>query len=133
MPFKVLVVDDEAVIVGLAQATFAIDDRYEVLTATDGEQALTVCREQKPDLVYLDLLMPRKNGIEVCRELREERQFDDMKIVMLTAMSQESDRRLAFKAGADDYITKPFSPGALLVKTEELLAAGSAHAKTNRR
>jgi DNA-binding response OmpR family regulator len=128
MPFKVLLVDDEVVIVGLAQATLAIDDRYEVLTANDGEQALQACREEKPDLVYLDVLMPKKNGIEVCRELREQPEYDGMKIVMLTAMSQESDRRRAFKVGADDYITKPFSPAALLGKTEELLGLTPASA-----
>lgn len=128
MAFKVLLVDDEAVIVGLAQATLAIDDRYDILTATDGEQALRMCREHKPDLVYLDLLMPRKNGIEVCRELREDPEFDSMKIVMLTAMSQESDRVRAFKVGADDFITKPFSPQALLDKTRELLIGDGVHA-----
>ena len=128
MPFKVLLVDDEAVIVGLAQATLAIDDRYDILTATDGEQALAMCREHKPDLVYLDLLMPRKNGIEVCRELRESPEFDGTKIVMLTAMSQESDRVRAFKVGADDFITKPFSPQALLDKTRELLIDDGVHA-----
>lgn len=133
MAFKVLLVDDEAVIVGLAHATLSIDNRYEILTADDGDQALAACREHRPDLVYLDLLMPKKNGIEVCRELREDSSFDSMKVVMLTAMSQESDRMQAFRAGADDFITKPFSPQALLEKTEKLLIGGAVHAGSKSR
>ena len=128
MPYKVLLVDDEPAILGLVLATLSIDDRYEILTAGDGDMALEVCKEHRPDLVYLDMLMPRKDGITVCQELRSDPELRSTRIVMVTAMSQESDRAKATFAGADGYITKPFSPKALLEKTEEMLFGGGVAA-----
>jgi two-component system, OmpR family, alkaline phosphatase synthesis response regulator PhoP len=123
MTKRVLLVDDEERVLGLAEATLAIDDSYEIVTASDGEEAIAACKVQKPDLIFLDLLMPRKDGITVCRELKEDPETKDIKIIMLTAMSQEADRLTAMKVGADGYMTKPFSPKALLEKAEEMLAA----------
>jgi two-component system, OmpR family, alkaline phosphatase synthesis response regulator PhoP len=123
MSKRVLLVDDEERVLGLAEATLAIDDSYEITTAADGEEAIAVCKAQKPDLIFLDLLMPKKDGITVCRELKEDPETRDIKIIMLTAMSQEADRLTALKVGADGYMTKPFSPKALLEKAAEMLAA----------
>ncbi len=118
---KVLLADDEERILGLVQATLGSDDRYEIILAMDGEEALSVCKREKPDLVFLDLLMPKVDGYAVCRELKGAPETKDIKVVMLTAMAQEADRRTAMKLGADDYMTKPFSPTALLAKVEEML------------
>lgn len=121
MTKKVLLADDEERILGLVQATLGGDDRYEVIVASDGEEALESCRRELPDLVFLDLLMPKMDGYAVCRELKMAPDTADIKVVMLTAMAQEADRRTALRIGADDYMTKPFSPTALLAKVEEML------------
>lgn len=126
MQKKVLLADDEARILGLVQATLGGDDRYEVFLAADGEEALNLCLEHRPDLVFLDLLMPKMDGYAVCRHLKESPETRGIKIVMLTAMAQETDRLTAMNAGADDYMTKPFSPGALLEKIEELMSEPKA-------
>lgn len=118
---KVLLADDEERILGLVQATLGADTRYEVILATDGEEALRACREERPDLVFLDLLMPKMDGYTVCRELKASPETSGIRVVMLTAMAQEADRRTAMRVGADDYMTKPFSPSALLSKVEEML------------
>mgnify|MGYP002639891441 CR=1 FL=1 len=122
MTKRVLLVDDEQSVLGLAEATLAIEDNYELIMASDGEEAIAVCKAQMPDLMFLDLLMPKKNGIEVCREIKENPETQHIKIIMLTAMSQDADRLTALSVGADGYITKPFSPKALLDKAEEMLA-----------
>ena len=121
MAKKVLLADDEERILGLVKATLGVDKRYEVILASDGEEALEVCRAALPDLVFLDLLMPKMDGYAVCRELKQGEATRDIKVVMLTALAQEADRRTAMKVGADDYMTKPFSPTALLSKVEEML------------
>ncbi len=120
---KVLLADDEARILSLMEATLGTDGRFKVLLASDGEQALRLCAEHRPDLVFLDLLMPKLDGNAVCRALKESDDMRHIKVVMLTAMAQDSDRDTALGAGADDYMTKPFSPAALVAKIEEMLAA----------
>ena len=120
---KVLLADDEARILGLVEATIGTDQRFEILFAGDGEEALRLCAEQRPDLAILDLLMPKMDGNAVCRAIKEGEDTRHIKVVMLTAMAQEADRAAAISAGADDYMTKPFSPAALLAKIEEMLAA----------
>ena len=121
MGIKVLIVDDEERVLGLAKATLEIDDRYEVTMANDGDEAIAACNADKPDLIVLNMLMPKKDGVTVCRELKESPAMQDIKIVMLTAMSQEADKQTALMAGADDYMTKPFSSAALLAKVEQIL------------
>ena len=91
------------------------------LLASDGDEALRICHEQLPELVFLDLLMPKRDGYTVCRELKKNPATAHIKVVILTAMAQEADRHTAVKVGADDYMTKPFSPTALLEKVEEIL------------
>src|SRR5512134_3154850 len=87
-------------------------DGYEVVTATDGEQGLAKALSIRPDLVILDLMLPRKSGFDVCRELRA--RANTTPVVMLTARSQETDKVLGLELGADDYLTKPFSIAELL-------------------
>ena len=121
MKCKVLIADDEERIRGLVVATLSADERYEVLTAADGALAVSMCQAERPDVLFLDLLMPKMDGYAVCRELKKSPETRNIKIVMLTAMAQESDRRTAMKLGVDDFVTKPFSPMALAAKLEEML------------
>jgi len=121
MTQKVLLADDEEDILVLVSATLGGDDRYSLILARDGEEALQRAREDKPDLIFLDVMMPKMDGFEVCSILKSESDTKHVKVVMLTAMAQELDKQKAEQAGADFYFTKPFSPTALLNKVEELL------------
>ena len=116
----ILVVDDEAPIVDLVRFTLE-DAEVRVVEASDGAAALDLARRIKPDLVLLDVHMPRLDGLEVCRQLRREPDFERTPIIMLTAAGQEADRSSGLSAGADEYLTKPFSPLALLALVEALL------------
>ena len=116
----ILVVDDEAPIVDLVRFTLE-DAEVRVVEASDGAAALDLARRIKPDLVLLDVHMPRLDGLEVCRQLRREPDFARTPIVMLTAAGQQADRSSGLSAGADEYLTKPFSPLALLALVEALL------------
>jgi DNA-binding response OmpR family regulator len=116
----VLIVDDEQPIVELVRFTLE-DEQVRVVEAGDGLEALEAAREHRPDLVFLDVQMPRLDGFEVCRRLRRDPELGGSKIVMLTAASQEADRVRGREAGADDYLTKPFSPLKLLSLVQALL------------
>src|SRR5690349_12264112 len=117
MPPLILVVDDEPAIARLARHYLA-KDALRVITAADGQSALTIARREKPDLVILDLMLPQIDGREVCRILRRE---SDLTILMLTALSEEIDQVTGLEIGADDYITKPFSVRALVARVRALL------------
>jgi len=95
---------------------------FEVVETTDGLAALDACRREPPDLVLLDVRMPRMDGIAVCRELRAGPRTGDVPIVMLSARARDQDRELAYAAGATDYVVKPFSPRALVERVEAVLA-----------
>ena len=95
---------------------------FEVVETTDGLAALDACRRDPPDLVLLDVRMPRMDGIAVCRELRAGPRTGDVPIVMLSARARDQDRELAYAAGATDYVVKPFSPRALVERVEAVLA-----------
>ncbi len=115
---RILVVEDDAAILrGLADNLKF--ESYDVLTATDGETGYQLSREKKPDLIVLDLMLPRMSGYEVCRKLRAE--GATMPILMLTARGEEADRVLGLDLGADDYVTKPFSVRELLARVRALL------------
>jgi len=116
----ILVVDDEAPIVDLVRFTLE-DADVRVVEASDGAEALVLARRIKPDLVLLDEHMPSLDGLEVCRQLRREPDFARTPIVMLTAAGQQADRSSGLSAGADEYLTKPFSPLALLALVEAFL------------
>ncbi len=117
MSKKVLVVDDDAKIVELVRL-YLNRDGYKVLTAYDGLEALRVARESGPDLIVLDLMMPGCDGLEVCRTLRRE---SDVPIIMLTARTTEDDKLTGLGIGADDYVTKPFSPRELAARVRAVL------------
>lgn len=116
----VLVVDDEQPIVDLVRFTLE-DEQVRVVAAADGFEALEAAREHLPELIFLDVRMPHLDGFEVCRRLRLDSELGKTRIVMLTAATQESDRALGQAAGADEYLTKPFSPLKLLSLVQALL------------
>ena len=112
-----LVVDDEPSLVRVVEE-YLLQDGFEVRTAGDGETALALARESEPDLVLLDLGLPRMDGIEVCRELRT---FSRCYVLMLNARADEVDMLIGLGVGADDYVTKPFSPRTLMARIRTLL------------
>jgi len=114
---KVLVVDDDVKTVDLVKL-YLMRDGYHVLTAYDGIEALRLARESRPDLVVLDLMLPDIDGLEVCRILRHE---SDVPIIMLTARSTDQDKLTGLGLGADDYVTKPFSPEELAARVQAVL------------
>jgi len=116
----ILVVDDEPPILELVRYTLE-DEQIRVLEAADGVQALEVAQAARPDLILLDVQMPRLDGLEVCRRLRADTALGGTRIVMLTAAGQDADRARGLAAGADEYLTKPFSPLALFTLVRSLL------------
>jgi|SRR5882724_7039497 len=116
----ILVVDDEPPILELVRFTLE-DEQIRVLEAGDGLQALETALAARPDLILLDVQMPRLDGLEVCRRLRADASLAGTRIVMLTAAGQDGDRARGLAAGADEYLTKPFSPLALFTLVRSLL------------
>jgi two-component system alkaline phosphatase synthesis response regulator PhoP len=114
---KVLVVDDDVKTVELVKL-YLKRDGYRVITAYDGKEALSLAREGHPDLIVLDLMLPGIDGLEICRTLRKE---SDVPIIMLTAMTTDEDRLTGLDLGADDYVTKPFSPRELAARVRAVL------------
>ena len=124
----VLIVDDEQHIRLLIEQTLEEleDDGVELLTASDGDEAVSVAEHHRPDLVFLDVMMPRRNGFEVCRIIKQELGMADTYVVLLTAKGQAYDREQGLAAGADLYMTKPFDPDELLRRAREVLGLGAA-------
>jgi len=114
---RVLVVDDDAKTVELVKL-YLNRDGYRVLTAYDGVESLRLARESRPDLIVLDLMLPGMDGLEVCRTLRDE---SDVPIIMLTARTTDEDKLTGLGLGADDYVTKPFSPRELAARVRAVL------------
>ena len=120
MAYKILVVDDEPTIVRLMEFILARQG-HEMLIAVNGEEALQKIRAHQPDLVLLDIMMPRIDGYEVAQQLRANPETASLPIIMLSAKAQEEDIRRGAEVGVDDYVTKPFSPEHLVqVVTEHL-------------
>lgn len=120
MQASVLLVEDDTALAELLQWHFR-SEGYDVRATADGEEALVMVREQIPDLVVLDWMIESIPGIEVCRQLRKAKDSARVPILMLTARGEEEDRIRGLKTGADDYLTKPFSPRELLARAEALL------------
>ena len=117
---KILVVDDEPFII--RSLTFVLKkEGYDVSSATNGEEALAKVRESKPNLMFLDVMMPKKNGYEVCQEMKSDPGLSDIHIIMLTAKGQETDREKGLSLGADEFMTKPFSPMKVVERVRELV------------
>lgn len=121
---KVLLVEDEKNIVRIVSYNLEREG-YSVTTARDGEEALEKVRKETPDLVLLDLMLPKKSGLEVCRALRADPKTAHLPIVMLTAKGEEADRVVGLELGADDYISKPFSPRELVARVRAVLRRSS--------
>lgn len=117
---KILVVDDEEHIIELIRFNLETNG-YFVIAANDGNEALKKVKEEKPDLVILDLMLPSIDGIEICKILRKNKETEKLPIIMLTAKSEEIDMILGLEIGADDYITKPFSVRELLARIKAVL------------
>jgi len=123
----VLIVDDEQHIRLLIEQTLEEleDDGVELLTATNGDEAVDVIEHHHPALVFLDVMMPKRNGFEVCRTIKQDMGLTDTYVVLLTAKGQAYDREQGLAAGADLYMTKPFDPDELLRRAREVLDLGA--------
>jgi len=120
--FKILVVDDETYIVELVKFNLE-KEGFEVIVAYDGVSALELVKTESPDLIVLDIMLPIMDGLEVCKALKQDENFNTIPIIMLTAKGGEIDTVLGLETGADDYITKPFSPRELLARVKARLRA----------
>ena len=124
---RILIVDDEADLVSVLRIGLEIEG-FEVLAASDGEEGLRKAREEKPDLVVLDLMLPKLDGYRVCRALKFDERYRGLPIVILSARSGEQDRRLAFDMGADAFVSKPYDMAALVKLIRARLRAPSRSA-----
>ena len=130
MTRKVLIVDDEPnILILMEQALEKLEDEddVELLTAKNGMEALEVIEAEKPDLVFLDVMMPKMSGLEVCNTVKNELKMPDIYIIMLTAKGQEFDKQSGMAVGADLYMTKPFRPKEVLAKSREVLGLKSSN------
>lgn len=118
---RILIVDDEPNIV-ISVEFLMKREGYEVSVARDGEEGLTAIREQKPDLVILDVMMPKRNGFEVCESVRADPDLGGVRILMLTAKGREAEMKKGLEMGADAYISKPFSTHELVERVTSLLS-----------
>lgn len=120
---RLLLVDDEEALVELMKVRLEANG-FEVSVATDGAQALEIARQYRPDLIILDLMLPKMDGYKVCALLKGDINYSGIPILIFTARAQEGDQKLALEVGADDYIVKPFEPVVLLDKINKLLKKG---------
>ena len=125
-PPLILIVDDNPTNLDILQARLA-PHNYEILTATDGEEALAIAREKEPDLILLDIMMPKMDGIEVCRHLRADPSLPFMPIIMVTAKADSKDVVAGLEAGADEYLTKPVDHAALVARAKSMLRIKDLH------
>ncbi|MCF7908243.1 MAG: response regulator [Candidatus Omnitrophica bacterium] len=119
MAKKILVVDDEAALVEMLKMRLEASG-YDVLFAYDGQEALDKAKKSNPDLIILDLMLPKVDGYKVCRMLKFDEKYKSIPIILFTARAQDSDKKMGQEVGADAYIVKPFEPKVLLDKIKEL-------------
>jgi DNA-binding response OmpR family regulator len=120
MSKAILLVDDEKDLLEVVKIRLEASG-YKVLTALDGQEGFNLAKREKPDLIILDLMLPKIDGYKVCRMLKFDEKYKKIPVILFTARAQESDEKLGYECGADAYITKPFDPKILLAKIEELL------------
>lgn len=119
---RVMVVDDEPFI--LRSLVYVLKkEGYDVASAEDGNDALLQVRESRPEILFLDVMMPKMDGFELCRIIKSDPELREIYVILLTAKGQAKDRESAAQAGADEYITKPFRPSLVIEKVRALLAA----------
>ncbi len=123
MTKKILIVDDEPYMRLLIEQTLEDleDEGVELLTAEDGEDALEQVKSEQPNLVFLDLMMPKMSGFDVCNQIKNVLYMNDVYVIMLTAKGQEFDKQKGKEVGTDMYLTKPFDPDQVLEKSQEIL------------
>ena len=124
MAKKILVVDDEMYMLNVVKMRL-IANGYEVITASDGLEGLNAARREKPDLMILDVMLPKMDGFKVCRMLKFDDQYQHIPIILFTARVQEADKEIGNAQGADAYLTKPYKPEELLAKIREILGPSS--------
>ena len=117
---RILVVDDEPDIVNIVKKRL-VDNGYDVIIAIDGQDALDKARKENPDLIVLDIMLPKMDGYKVCGLLKSDSRYNKIPIIMFSARAQEEDIKMGDEVGAEAYITKPFEPQALLSKIRELI------------
>jgi two-component system phosphate regulon response regulator PhoB len=127
---RVLILEDEPALVEMLRYNLE-KEGFEVAAAQDGEEGLAMIGETRPDLVLIDWMMPNVSGLEVCRQLRRGSDTRDLPVIMLTAKGEESDRVRALDGGADDYVSKPFSPGELIARMRALLRRAQPSTRDN--
>ncbi len=120
MSKQILIVDDEAYILNILDFSLG-SEGFRVITAANGEEALTKAINIRPDLVILDVMMPKIDGFEVCRALKAKKETKSIPVILLTAKDRDADRKKGTEAGADAYMTKPFSPHRLIETVQELV------------
>jgi len=125
MQRKILIADDEAHLRTLIRQVLEDleEEGVEILTASNGDEALEIIQAEKPDLVFLDVMMPKKSGFDVCQAVKSSQDTKSIYIILLTAKGQEFDRRRGIEVGADVFMTKPFDPDALLEKARNVLSS----------
>jgi len=128
MKEKVLIVDDEKDIVKMLDYNLK-KEGFRTVLAYEGEEALDLAKKERPDLIILDLMLPGIDGLEVCKQLKKEEASANTPIIMLTAKTQEADKIVGLELGADDYVTKPFSPGELVARIKALIRRSKAAEK----
>ena len=123
MSKKILIVDDEPHIRALLEQTLEDfeDNDVEIFTAKDGQEGLEIIKDEQPNLVFLDVMMPKMNGFDVCQAVKHELNLQDVYIIMLTAKGQEFDKKKGLESGADTYMTKPFDPDEIIEKASTVL------------
>ena len=123
MSKKILIVDDEPHIRALLEQTLEDfkDNDVEIFTAKDGQEGLEIIKDEQPNLVFLDVMMPKMNGFDVCQAVKHELNLQDVYIIMLTAKGQEFDKKKGLESGADTYMTKPFDPDEIIEKASAVL------------
>ncbi len=125
-PPRILVADDNAMNVDIVRTCLAVEG-YEILTASDGEEALAIARAEQPDLILLDIMMPRMDGIQACRHLKGDPSLPFMPIIMITAKADSKDIIAGLEAGGDEYLMKPVDPSALVARVKSMLRIKALH------
>ncbi len=119
--YKILIIEDEPDIMELVEVMLSSDETYQLLKATDGQKGLELAISEKPDLVLLDIMLPKLNGYEICRSLKGNLETAHILVVMLTAFGQKREIEEGYKVKADDYIVKPFEPLKLRQRVKKIL------------
>lgn len=122
---KILIVDDEPSLRLLVRATLQSEEKYEMIEAADGDEAIELATKEKPKLIILDVMMPGKSGFEVCEHIKSNDELKKTIVIMLTAKGQQTDKDWAKSVGADHFLTKPFSPIDLISLVEKFLGVPS--------